>query len=322
MGFIGEFFDLILITPLTNAFVLLATLTGNAGIAVILLTIIIKVITLPLQFRQLHGMRAMQAVQPRMQEIQKRYKDPRRRQQEMVKLYREAGINPLGCLSGLLIQMPILIALYRVFFRSVGETPESVVQLSEKLYSFEFLRSNLPLPGDFLWMHMGSPDPLVMPLAVAVSMYTMQKLTQVPTTDEKQRAQQNMMNLMLPLLFGFFTIQWPSALGLYWALSNVASMIVHYLYVGGGPINWRALVGMSQDAVLPRAVEQRQAQQERFKNSGRSDSGEDDEEEVEDEDDGSGEPSQTRRSRSGSDAGSSTGGGGKRRRRRYGRGRR
>ncbi|HEU0072814.1 MAG TPA: YidC/Oxa1 family membrane protein insertase, partial [Dehalococcoidia bacterium] len=127
MGFIGDFFDLFLITPLTNAFVLLTTLTGNAGIAVILLTIAIKIVTLPLQLRQLHGMRAMQAIQPRMQELQKRYKDPRRRQQEMMKMYREAGINPLGCLSGLLIQMPILIALYRVFYLSVGETPESVV---------------------------------------------------------------------------------------------------------------------------------------------------------------------------------------------------
>lgn len=278
MGFIGDFFNLFLIDPITNAFVLLTTLTGNAGVAVILLTILIKFVTLPLQLKQLHGMRAMQSVQPRMQELQKRYKDPRRRQQEMMKLYREAGVNPLGCLSGLLIQMPILIALYRVFFVSVGDTPESLVRLSEKIYSFEFLRNGLPLPTDFLWMNMGSPDPLIMPLAVAVSMYTMQKLTQVPTTDEKQRAQQNMMNLMLPLLFGFFTIQWPSALGLYWALSNVISMVIHYFYVGGGPINWRALVGMSQDAVLPRAVAARQAQRDKIGNLDRSDDENEDEE--------------------------------------------
>jgi len=309
MGFIGDFFNLFLINPLTNAFVFLATLTGNAGVAVILLTILIKLVTLPLQLRQLHGMRAMQAVQPRMQEIQKRYKDPKRRQQEMMKLYREAGINPLGCLSGLLIQMPILIALYRVFYVSVGNTPESVVRLSEKLYSFEFLRSGLPLNGEFLWMHMGSPDPIVMPLAVATSMYAMQKMTQVPTTDEKQRAQQNMMNLMLPLLFGFFTTQWPSALGLYWALSNVISMTVQYYYVGGGPINWKALIGMSQEPVLPRAVEIRQAHQDRYKNLGRS---EDEDEDLEEESEEEVEPSTNGKSAAR----------GRRRRRRYGRGRR
>jgi YidC/Oxa1 family membrane protein insertase len=306
MAFIGDIFDLIFITPLTNAFLFLTTLTGNAGLAVILLTVIIKGATLPLQLRQLHGMRAMQAIQPRMQELQKRYKDPRRRQQEMMKMYREAGINPLGCVSGLLIQMPILMALYRVFYLAVGKAPESLVKLSEKIYPWDFLRSGLPLPADFLWMHLGSPDPIVMPMAVAVSMYTMQKLTQVPTTDEKQRAQQNMMNLMLPLMFGFFTIQWPSALGLYWALSNVISMVTHYFYVGGGPINWRALVGMSQEAVLPRAVEARQEQRDRFKDLGRSDD-EDEEDEPEDEPEDKSDKSATRA---------------RRRRRRYGRGRR
>ncbi len=307
MGFIGDIFDLLLITPITNTFVLLTTLTGNAGIAVILLTILIKFVTLPLQLKQLHGMRAMQSVQPRMQEINKRYKDPRRRQQEMMKLYREAGVNPLGCLSGLLIQMPILIALYRVFFVSVGDTPEALVRLSEKIYSWEFLRSGLPLPTDFLWMNMGTPDTLVMPLAVAVSMYTMQKLTQMPTTDEKQRAQQNMMNLMLPLMFGFFTIQWPSALGLYWALSNTISMVIHYFYVGGGPINWRALVGMSQEAVLPRAAAARQQQRDRIDNNLDQSDDEDESDEAEDEIATTSNKSAAR---------------GRRRRRRYGRGRR
>jgi YidC/Oxa1 family membrane protein insertase len=319
MGFIGDLFDLVLITPLTNAFVLLTTVTGNAGVAVILLTISIKLVTLPLQMRQLHGMRAMQGIQPRVQELNKRYKDPRRRQQEMMKLYREAGINPLGCVSGLLIQMPILMALYRVFYLSVGKAPESLVRLSEKIYPWDFLRSGLPLPADFLWLHLGSPDPVVMPLAVAVSMYTMQKLTQVPTTDEKQRAQQNMMNLMLPLMFGFFTIQWPSALGLYWALSNVISMVTQYFYMGAGPINWRGLIGLSQDPVLPRAVARREEQKERFKNLGRSDDDEDDEDE---DDTGSDVPAKSKSPRPGSDQTRSEGGGGRRRRRRYGRGRR
>ena len=94
---------------------LLTTVTGNAGIAVILLTIIIRIVTFPLTLKQMHSTRMMAAMQPRMQEIQKRYKDPRRRSQEQMKLYREAGINPLGCISSMLLQFPILIALYRTF---------------------------------------------------------------------------------------------------------------------------------------------------------------------------------------------------------------
>jgi YidC/Oxa1 family membrane protein insertase len=95
-GLISDFFRLFLITPLTNFFVLLTTLTGNAGIAVILLTIIIRVVTLPLTLKQMRMTRMMGAMQPRQQEIQRRYKDPKRRQQEIMKLYKEAGVNPLA----------------------------------------------------------------------------------------------------------------------------------------------------------------------------------------------------------------------------------
>jgi YidC/Oxa1 family membrane protein insertase len=308
MGFISDFFNLVLITPLTNLFVLLTTVTGNAGVAVILLTIIIRLLTLPLTLKQLHGTRAMMAVQPRMQELQKRYKDPRRRQQEMMKLYREAGINPLGCFSSLLLQFPILIALYRVFVISVGEAPESLIRLSERIYNWDYLRSSLPLPADFLWLHLGRPDPFILPLVVALSTYTLQKMSTIPTTDEKQRAQASMMNLMMPLIFGWITLTLPSGLGLYYALSNIIGMVMQYAYVGGGPVNWRALVGLSQDAVLPRAVTARQEQRDRFMELGKpGNSGDSDEDEGPDEgpNDTSTKPATPRR-----------------RRRRYGRGRR
>jgi YidC/Oxa1 family membrane protein insertase len=306
MGFIVDFFNLFLITPLTNLFVLLTTLTGNAGIAVIILTLMIRGLTLPLTLKQMHSTRTMMALGPRQQEIQKRYKDPKRRQQEMMKLYREAGINPLGCFSSMLIQLPILISLYRTFIIAVGESPESLIRLSERIYGWDYLRSNLPLPADFLWLHLGRPDPLVLPLLVALSTYTLQKMSTLPTTDEKQRAQASMMNLMMPLLFGWITLTLPSGLGLYYALSNLIGMGMQYAYVGGGPINWHALIGLSQEPVLPRALEQRDAQRERYSNMGRS-ADDDDEDESED---GAEEPVTKPAT------------GGRRRRRRYGRGRR
>ena len=107
MSLIGDFFNIFLITPLTNLFVLLTTLTGNAGIAVILLTILIRTRHAPAD-AEADAQHAHDggAGSPRQQEIQKRYKDPKRRPEEMMKLYREAGINPLGCFSSMLIQMP------------------------------------------------------------------------------------------------------------------------------------------------------------------------------------------------------------------------
>jgi hypothetical protein len=113
-----------------------------------------------------------------------------------------------------------------------------------------------------------------------------------------------MMNLLMPLIFGWITLTLPSGLGLYYALSNIIGMVLQYAYVGGGPINWRALMGLSQDAVLPRAVTARQAQRDRYSNA----TGPDDEDEDESED--AAEDSDKPAAR------------GKRRRRRYGRGRR
>ncbi len=266
---IGDFFNLVLIDPLTNFFVLLVALTANAGIAVILLTLFIQVVILPLRLRQMHSMRAMAVLAPRIQEIQKRYKDPRRRSQEQMKLYREAGINPLGCISSMLLQLPIIAALTITFRLALGDAPEAVVVLAERLYSWDYLREAVPLPAHFLWMNLGEPDStLVLPILSGATTYVVQKMMTMPAMDERQRAQTSTMNLLFPLMSGYFTLLFPSGLGLYWVLSNVVAMVVQYVYVGGGPINWRALLGFSDAPVLPRALEVRQKAEDRFKNLG------------------------------------------------------
>jgi YidC/Oxa1 family membrane protein insertase len=315
-GWIGDLLNFFLITPLINLFVLLTTVTGNAGIAVILLTIIIRIITFPLTVKQMHSTRMMAAMQPRMQEIQKKYKDPRRRSQEQMKLYREAGINPLGCISSMLLQFPILIALYRTFVLAVGEAPEALLELSGRLYDIPYLRTGLPLPADFLWLHLGRPDPFILPLLVAMTTYLLQKMSTMPAMDERARAQAQMMNFLMPLIFGYITITLPSGLGLYYVLSNIIGIAMQYLYVGGGPINWRAIVGLSQEPVLPRAMELRQKNIDRVKNFPRSD----DEDELEEGEEPKAGAAVAPRNPNRPDT---TGtGGGKRRRRRYNRGQR
>jgi len=314
-GAVGDFFSLFLITPLINLFVLLTTLTGSAGIAVILLTIFIRFVTLPLTLKQMRMTRMMAAMQPRQQEINRRYKDPKRRQQELMKLYREAGINPLGCFSSFFLQIPILIALYRTFIIAVGEAPESLISLSGRLYDWDILRSGLPLPADFLWLHLGRPDPIILPLLVAISTFVLQKMSTLPSTDERARAQASMMNFMMPLIFGWITLTLPSGLGLYYVLSNVIGIVMQYAYVGGGPVNYRALIGLSQEAVLPKALEARERQINNIRGVNSED---EDGEQVEDE-----QPRQRARAGASTSNGQSqSGSSARRRRRRYGRGKR
>ncbi len=258
MDFIGRLFDTLLIDPLTNLFIFFTAITGNAGLAVILLTIFIRVVTLPLNLKQMKTTRTMAALAPRLQEVQKRFSDPRRRSEEQMKLYKEFGVSPLGCLSSTLVQMPILFALYRTFSTAIGESPEAVIELSQKLYDIPFLRESMPLPADFLWMNLGQPDPFVIPVLVGITTYVLQKMTMMPAMTEQQRAQNSMMNLMMPMVFVFITLSLPSGLGLYYVLSNVIGMVMQYLYIGRGPFNWQGLVGLNQDPILPRALEVRQ----------------------------------------------------------------
>ena len=276
-------FNTFLVYPLTNLFVAFTVLTGNAGLAVILVTIFIRFVTLPLNLKQMRTTRAMAALAPQLQTLQKRFKDPKRRSQEQMRLYREAKISPAGCFSSLLIQMPILFALFQTFRTTVGETPESLISLSDRLYGWEYLRTSMPLPADFLWLNLGQPDQLVLPVTVAASTFVLQKVTMLPATDDKQRAQNSMMNFLMPLMFGYITLTLPSGLGLYYVLSNLIGIVMQYMYVGRGPVNWRALVGLSQDAVLPRAVEIRQATIDQLSNLG-------DEEEEEESDAKEGKP--------------------------------
>ena len=131
-----SWWDDLFINPMINGLIVLSrVLFNNFGLAIIALTILIRLATLPLTLRQLHSSRRMQAIQPKMQELQKKYKDPKRRQEEIMKLYRAEGVNPIGCLGPMLIQMPIWFALYAVLARAVGGTPERTVELSQRLYS-------------------------------------------------------------------------------------------------------------------------------------------------------------------------------------------
>jgi len=223
----------ILIGPATNFIVVLDRLLfGSYGLAIIVFTIVLRLVTLPLQLRQMHSSKRMSSLQPRIQELQKKYSDPKRRSEETMKLYKEEGVNPAGCLLPTLIQFPIWIALYQVIRITLGTTPESLIDLSHRLYPWSFVQQAVPLTSHFLWLNLGAPDKtLVLPILVFATMWLQQKLTmtQQSMTASAQTAQTNQMMLwFMPLLFGYFSYTVPSGLAMYWVITNIAGIALNY----------------------------------------------------------------------------------------------
>jgi len=154
----------VIIRPMLNTLLVLYVLCfTQMGVAIIVFTALVRVVTIPLTVRQLRQMRAMTGMQPRVREIQQRYEGDRQRiSQETMRLYRESGVNPIGCLGPLIVQMPILIGLFRVLILTLFNNPEDLVNLSDKLYpwiTFVPIHSAAPVNNTFLWLDLSQPDP-------------------------------------------------------------------------------------------------------------------------------------------------------------------
>jgi len=214
-------------------------LFGSFGLTIIVLTIIIRACMYPLTAKQIRSSQAMQALQPKLAELQKKYaRDRQKLTEEQMKLYKQSGVSPAGCVVPMLTQMPIWIALYQSIIRVLAVVPEGLLDLSRYLWSWSIVYSMLPLDNNFLWFNLVRPD---IPLAVIVgaTMWLSQKMVTPATTDPQQRSQSQMMLWMMPLLFGFLAMSFPSGLALYWAVSNVISMVIQYFVLG----SWGSLAG-------------------------------------------------------------------------------
>ena len=175
---------------------------GSYGMAIILLTIIVKMLLYPLTVKQVKSMKAMQELQPKMKKLQEKYKDnPQVMQQKLGALYKDAGVNPLaGCLP-LLIQMPILMGMYYAPFNFQYPSPEAAA---------------------FLWLpSMSDPDPLyILPILSALTTFLQQKMT---TTEMNQ--QMKIMMTVMPIFIGWISLNFPSGLVLYWVTMNVVQIV-------------------------------------------------------------------------------------------------
>lgn len=237
-GSLGILFNTIIVTPLMEILNALSGLAGY-GVAIILLTAIIRLVTLPLTFQSLRSSKAMQELQPKLQALQKKYgKDREKLSQEQMKLYKEAGVNPLaGCLP-MIIQMPVWIGLYQALRKMAidGLLHEGFLWIPS------LAEPNGWPPPDPMWAY------LVLPVLTVVTQFVVQRMMS-PSSSDPQQSAMNQMMLMMPLMFGFFAIQVPSGLALYWVTSNLFQLVQQYFTTG-----WGGLLPQRQVVTKPEAT--------------------------------------------------------------------
>ncbi len=231
----------------------------NFGVAIILFTILIKVLTWPLNGAQLKSAKAMQDMQndKDWQAIQKKYaKDKEKLAQEQMRVYKEKGINPFSSCLPMLIQLPVIFALYQSITRSLATTPLALLQLTRSIGSTLDVSTLIPLNSRFLWMDLGLPEGILIPglaisflpngiptlaVIVALTTYIQTKLTTPPTANpnDQSAAMSGMMSIYMPLLLGWFALTFPSGLAVYFITSNLLG-IAQYAMMGKA--NWRNLL--------------------------------------------------------------------------------
>lgn len=202
--------------PLNNIMRWMHDVSGNWGVAIILLTLVIRTVLWPLQSKAQYSMKRMGLLAPKMKELQEKYKDdPTKQQTEVMKLYKEYGVNPVGGCLPMLMQIPIFFGFYSVLqnaaeLRGQGWLWVKDLSISDTIYTFNFPFS-LPLMGtDF--------DLNPLPLIMGVTMILQMKLTPQPPSVEK--SQKIMMSIM-PFFFLFISYNFAAALSLYWSTQNL-----------------------------------------------------------------------------------------------------
>jgi YidC/Oxa1 family membrane protein insertase len=229
----------------------------NFGIAIILFTILIRMITYPLTAQQLKSGIKMQEMQKskQWQEMQKKYKDDKEKlAQEQMKLYKEMGVNPLGSCLPTLIQFPIIIGLYQAIIRALAITPIPLLDLSNHIYPFINASQLIPLNSQFLWMNLSQPERLVifgipipvLTILVVITTFLQSKLMTPATASPGEQGAQmtKMMNLYMPLFMGYIAFTLASGLALYFVASNIVGIIQ---YAALGRLNWRNIFPIKKE---------------------------------------------------------------------------
>lgn len=223
-------------------------LPGSAGLAIILFTVLARLIILPLTLKSLQSTRKMQEIQPQIKELQRKYgKDQQKVTEETMKLYKEYKINPAGGCLPMVLQFPIFIGVYQAVLHLTQSSPagHAVGKMIDVLATNGVNVGNLvaqnvgqsQLAGGFLWLSdLGRPDPYYI---LGVLSVVFQLIVQLMATPRVQDAQQKAMSqsmLVLPLMFGYLGFTFPSGAVLYWVIGSILSMLQQYVISGWGSL--------------------------------------------------------------------------------------
>ncbi len=226
----------VFIRPFLNALLFLYAHLGESFVvAIAVFTLLLRFLTMPLQVKQILMTRRMSELQPKLQEIQKKYGgDKQRLAVEQQKLYQDAGVNPLGGCLPTLVQLPIWFALYSSIGTLLADTPVELMALGQRAYgSLVRLTEIVPLQSRFLWLNLARPDqsdvPYLLPILVGGTMWLQQKMMTQPSSDPQQAQMNQTMQIMMPVMFGFFTLQFSSGLAIYFIISNSIGILMQLL---------------------------------------------------------------------------------------------
>jgi YidC/Oxa1 family membrane protein insertase len=184
--------------------------THNYGVAIIIVTVIIKLLFYPLSWKSFKSMQAMQHLQPQMKRLQDMYKNDRQKlNEEMMRLYREQKVNPLGGCLPMVVQIPVFIALYQVLYASI----------------------ELRHAGFIWWIRDLSAPDYPMALLMGASMVVQQWMT--PTTGDPRQAK---MMLFMPIIFTFMFLNFPVGLVIYWLVNNLLTIAQQYVLLRNRPL--------------------------------------------------------------------------------------
>jgi YidC/Oxa1 family membrane protein insertase len=251
--------ETIIVTPFTNVLLMIyKVIGGNFGIAIILFTILIRVITHPLMASQIKGSTKMQEMQSSKEwlDIQKKFKDDKEKlAQEQMKYYKEIGYNPLSSCLPSVIQIPLIFGLYQSITRAMAASPGQLLTLTRTVYPFfeSFFHIQVadlvPLNSKFLWMNLGTPERIYafgiaipsLAIIVAITTYIQSKVTMPATANPNDQGAMmgKMMTLYMPLLLGYFALTFASGLSVYFITGNLIGIAQYALL---GKVNWRALL--------------------------------------------------------------------------------
>lgn len=227
MSFLKSIYNTILFQPLLNILIFFAYIVpGNdVGVAIILLTILVRLLLFPLSKKSLRSQKALQELQPKVDEIRKKYKDDKEQQsKELMQFYKENKINPMSSCLPMLVQLPIIFALYRVF--RVGITEES----------FQYLYSFTPFPESinpmfFGFLDLSTPNLVLAIMAGAFQFVQSWMIMGRKKKEEKGKprpkakgmagAMSKQMMYFLPVMTVFIAMSLPSGLALYWIVTTL-----------------------------------------------------------------------------------------------------